>query len=97
MSNKTSSLTLRRKHRKGRKIQTVYYFGTTVVKRNTAKYSNTAVVACVNHMQFNSYDATHAEVFDSEDGTLHAVIKSALVRGKYEIHILFKREVQKEQ
>lgn len=89
--------TVRRKVRKGRKIQTVYYFGTEVVKCNMAKYSNTAVLNCVNHMQFNSYEATHAEVYDVEDGVVHAVVKATLVHGKHEITILYKREVQVEK
>lgn len=97
MSKKTFVPSQRPKRRKGHKILTIYYFGNEVVKRNCAKYSHTAVLACVNNMQFNKYEATHAEVFDSEDGVVHAVVKATLVRGKHEIHILFKREVQEEK
>ena len=96
MSKRERKVPVRRKRRSGRKIQTVYYFEDSVIKRNTAKYSHTAVTACVNHMQFNTYAATHAEVYDTEDGVVHAIVKASLVRGQHEINIIFKREVQEE-
>lgn len=78
--------------RQGLKIHTVYYNHNRAVKRNNAKYGYTAVMQCIKHMQLNSYEATHAEVYDSVDGKLHAVIRAVLVNGKHEIRILFKRE-----
>lgn len=97
MSKAVPKVPMRRSRRSGRRIQTVYYIGNKLVKRNLAKYATTAVTACVKHMQLNSYEATHAEVYDIDDGELHAVIKAALVKGKHEIHILFKREIQEER
>lgn len=82
----------RKQPRTGLKIHTVYYFRNRAVKRNNAKYGYTAVMQCIKHMQLNSYEATHAEVYDSVDGELHAVIKAVLVDGKHEIRILFKRD-----
>ncbi len=96
MSKKTKLLVQRTKRRLGHNLITIYYLGNRIVKTNRAKYSHTAVLACVNNMQFNKYEATHAEVFDGEDGVVHAIVKAELVRGKHEIRILFKREVQKE-
>ncbi len=87
----------RNKPRDGRNIITVYYDGDNIVKTNRAKYSHTAVLKCVDHMQFNHYDATSAEVYDDDDGVLHAVVVATLVAGKAEIRIIFKREIQKEQ
>lgn len=71
-------------------IQTVYYSGKRVLKVNSALFANNAVLHCVNHMQLNHYNkATVAEVFDSESGILHAVIKRN-VKG---IAIAYKREI----
>lgn len=72
-----------------RTIQTTYYAGKHVVKNNTAVHSNTAVLRCVDHMQLDHYEASVAEVFDNDTGTLHAVIK----RNTKGIVIVFKRDV----
>lgn len=74
-----------------RTIRTVYYFRKGEVKTNTAKHANRAVLHCVNHMQLNTYGATHAEVYDDHSGVLHAVIRRAL---NGDVHILYKREVR---
>ena len=71
-------------------IQTVYYFGKEVVKRNRAMHANAAVVHCVSHMQLNTYEAESAEVYDLETGVLHAVIRRTL-KG---MTIVYKRPVQ---
>lgn len=97
MARKTFTPKIRSKSRSGRNIRTVYYYGNEVVKCNRAKYANTAVLACVKHMQFNTYEATHAEVFDDDDGVVHAIVKAKLVDGKHEIHILYRRAVQLEE
>jgi hypothetical protein len=47
----------------------------------------------VHWLQINEYEATHAEVFDSANGELHAVVKRHL---NGDIEILFKREVKAE-
>lgn len=75
-----------------RPIQTVYRRGKKLLRVNNAKYANSAVLRCVDHMQTNDYGATLAEVYDSVTGVLHAVITHSSV-GK--ISILFKREVKK--
>mgnify|MGYP003575880546 CR=1 FL=1 len=75
-----------------RTIKTVFYYGKQVVKTNKASHANRAVLHCVNHMQLNTYEATHAEVYDEETGVLHAVIRRT-IKG---IAILYKREVREE-
>ena len=57
-----------------RVILTIYYNGTEVVKQNRAMFANRAVPKAVDHMQFNTYGATHAEVYDEDCGILHASI-----------------------
>ncbi len=86
----------RPKLREGRSIQIIFYRGTKVVKSNRAKYAHTAVTSCVKHMQLNSYSATSAEVYDDDDGTLHAQVAIMLVNGKHEMVILFERDIQLE-
>lgn len=75
-----------------RNIQTTYYFGKKLVRHNSAKHTNNAVLHCVEHMQLNHYEATTAEVFDLENGELHAVVKRSM-KNK-DISIVFKREVK---
>lgn len=77
----------------GRIIETVYYRGTAVVKRNLAAYANSGVLRCVDHMQRNSYQATVAEVFNNRTGKLHAVVRSSVTKGEPSIVIIFKSEV----
>lgn len=74
-----------------RTIRTVFYYRNGIVKINTAKHPNKAVLHCVNHMQMNTYGATHAEVYDDNKGVLHAVIRRS-VNG--DVHILYKRKVK---
>lgn len=77
-----------------RQIHTTYYFRKDVVKVNSAKYANNAVLSCVDHMQHNHYGASLAEVYDAHSGVLHAVVKRDM--GSSTIHILFKRDVKEE-
>ena len=77
----------------GRVIETIYYRGNAVVKRNLAAYANNGVVRCVDHMQRNSYQATVAEVFNNRTGKLHAVVRSSIAKGEPGIVIIFKSEV----
>ena len=71
-----------------RNITTTFYRGVSVVKVNKASYASNAVLRCVDHLQLNSYQAGHAEVYDSADGTLHAVVKRRI---NGDLEILFKR------
>jgi len=74
-----------------RTIVTVYYINNRVVKRNTAKHANRAVLHCVNHMQLNIYEATVAEVYDEKRGVLHCVVKRKI---NGDIVILYRRKVK---
>lgn len=77
----------------GRVIETIYYRGARVLKRNFAAYENNAVVRCVDHMQRNNYQATVAEVFNNRTGELHAVVKASHTAGQPSIAIIFKSAV----
>jgi hypothetical protein len=77
-----------------RPIQTVYYEdirGRHPVKITRSRWALNAVPNCVKRMQLNEYGATLAEVYDTETGELHAVIRHTMDR---EIKILFQREVK---
>lgn len=74
-----------------RPIFTVYYSGTKAVKINRSKYANKAVPRCVEHMQFNTYGADVAEVYDAFTGESHATLRRS-VDGN--IRIIFQREVK---
>ncbi len=74
-----------------RKIRTDFYFRKELVKTNVAADANRAVLHCVNHMQFNTYEATSAEVYDGETGALHCVVKRS---ADGTITILYRREVK---
>lgn len=72
-------------------IQTIYYIGKKVAKKNRGGTSFRAVPRCVEHMQINKYEATVAEVHDLSSGVLHAVVTRNINGG---IQIVFKREVK---
>ena len=76
-----------------RTIQTTYYHNKRVVKNTNSATAYNAVPNCIRHMQVNEYQATLAEVYDTENGVLHAVITRSV---KGTITIVFKREVQKD-
>ena len=80
-----------------RSIETSYYRGNSnkkdLVKTNRAVHANSAVLRAVDHMQFNHYEATTAEVFDNDSGVLHAVLRR---RMSGDIEILYKRKVKEE-
>lgn len=73
-----------------RSIETTFYRRTKLVKTNNATYANNAVLRCVDHLQLNHYEATHAEVFDCSTGQMHAVVRRHM---SGVIEILFKRDV----
>ncbi len=61
-----------------RTIVTVFYCGRRIVKVNLAVHPNKAVLHCVNHLQFNRYEATHAEIYDDVTGMVHAVFRRSI-------------------
>lgn len=69
-------------------IQTIYRLGKEVAKINRAGSGTSAVPLCVTHMRANDYAADTAEVFNHENGKLHAVVHRS-VNGR--ITILFQR------
>ena len=71
-----------------RAIRTVFYRNKQVVKMNRAADAARAVLHCIDHMQSNRYEADAAEVFNEDDGTLHAVIRMTM-KG---IEIVYNRE-----
>lgn len=44
-------------------------------------------------MQMNDYQATAAHVYDSDNGSLHAVITNRLIKNELVIETLFKSEI----
>jgi len=77
--------------RRARTIRTVFYRLAKVVKINNAYYANSAVLRCVDHLQHNQYNATHAEVYDESNGDLHAVVRRRVTG---DLEILFRRAVK---
>lgn len=67
-------------------LRTVYYRGKETVKKNRAGAPIRAVSRCTEHMRRNDYEATHAEVYDTRTGKLHAVMKNDV---KGNTHILY--------
>lgn len=56
-------------------VRTVYYRGREVVKNIASGKSLYAVRNCVYWMRLNKYEATHAEVYDTDNGKLYGVVK----------------------
>lgn len=56
-------------------VLTVYYRVNSVVKTNRSGRPLNAVKNCVGHMRTNQYEATHAEVYHSENGRLYGVVR----------------------
>lgn len=77
-----------------RKIESVYYCGAHMVKRTKATYPNNAVANAVMHMTVNDYRATHVEIFNGETGYLYAVLRNRLVKGKLQMSVMFKSEIE---
>ena len=93
MANEKPNLTLVPRAR-GLPVLSVYYRGQRVVKRNRARNPLRAVSRCVEHMRRNDYEASAAEVYDSVDGTLYAVITLS-VNGR--LTIVFQRELNERE
>lgn len=74
----------------GRKlpVKTIYRHGREVVKTNSAGSGFTAVPRAVMHMRANDYEASVVEVFNEQNGKLHAVMKLD-VHGH--LHVLYQR------
>ncbi len=59
-----------------RSIETTYRNGfVSVVKRTRGSNINNACARVIMHMELNSYNATNAEVVDTETGYVYAQIK----------------------
>lgn len=57
-------------------VRTVYYRGREVVRIIAAGSPLNAVKNCVGYMRTNRYEATHAEVYSTENGKLYGVVKT---------------------
>ena len=80
-------------HKDTRDIQTTYFdHRGLVLKINRAKWPSKAVLCAVQHLQKNTYSARICEVFDTQDGTLHAVLAKRLVKGESVLAIAYKRD-----
>lgn len=67
-------------------VRTVFYRGKDVVKKIASGNPLNAVSNCTRHMRKNTYEATHAEVYSTDNGKLHSVLKRDM-RGN--LHILY--------
>lgn len=79
---------------KDRPIRSVYYSdfqARNAVKITRGKHPESMVLRCVDHMRHNNYEAVLAEVFDEDDGVLHAVIKRRI---NGDIEIIYQRDVK---
>jgi len=56
-------------------VRTVYYRGRDVVKVIAAGKPLYAVRNCVYWMRVNKFEATHAEVYSTDNGKLYGVVK----------------------
>ncbi len=78
-----------------RVINTVYFVGKKAVKTNASIHPENAAPSCVRHMEANTYAATHAEVFNTETGQLHLVVRrhfgSNSITIVYKLHQLTER------
>lgn len=59
-------------------VRTVYYHRREVVKIIAAGSPLNAVKNCVGYMRTNRFEATHAEVYSTENGKLYGVVKRDL-------------------
>lgn len=59
-------------------IKTVYHRRNEPPKITRALNANRAVATAVAHMQINQYGSHLCEVYDSETGELHAIIKRSV-------------------
>lgn len=59
-------------------VRTVYYRGREAVKVIAAGKPLNAVKNCVGYMRTNRYEATHAEVYSTDNGDLYGVIKRSV-------------------
>lgn len=75
-------------------VRTVYYRGREVVKTIAAGKPLYAVRNCVYWMRVNKYEATHAEVYSTDNGDLYGVIKRD-VHGN--THILYEAPIGKKE
>lgn len=79
-----------------RLIRSDYYIdrkAKKLVATTRSKWAVNAVPRAIFHMQTNEYGANLCEVYDLDNGDVHAVIVSHLDHGNRKIEIAFKREV----
>lgn len=74
-------------------IRTDYRRGNKLVKSTYGHWAANAVPNATRHLQTNEYGATVVEVYDMNNGVVHAVLTNKLNHGKCKMEILFKREV----
>ena len=67
-------------------VRTVYYRGRDVVKVIASGHPMYAVRNCGYWLRINKYEATHAEVYSTDNGKLYAVVKRDM---KGNVHSLY--------
>lgn len=75
-------------------VRTVFYRGREFVRKIAAGKPLKATMNAVGHMRRNTYEATTAEVYGTDNGKLYAVIKRD-VHGN--THILYQAKLTKEE
>jgi hypothetical protein len=80
-----------------RTVRSVYYGdynGRKVVKITHGLHPESMVSNCIYHMRRNDYEALLAEVWDDDDGVLHAIVKCRISGELGIIEILYQREIK---
>lgn len=75
-----------------RPIRTDFYQGKNLIHSNHARWANNATPQALKYLQVQHYQATHCEVYDVENGILHAVLRYRI--GENKIEVIYKREVK---
>lgn len=79
-------------------VRTVYYHLRDVVKTIAAGSPLNAVKNCVGYMRTNKYGATHAEVYNTDNGRLYGVITNKMTAGgKLRTNIEYEHKPSKEE
>lgn len=77
-------------HTSKRPLVTQYNRGDEMVKINRSANVDTAIMACVGHLQTDEYGATYAIIYDPDRGLDHAIF----TRTPNQINVLYKRKVK---
>jgi hypothetical protein len=75
-------------------VRTVFYRGRDYIRKIAAGNPINAVGNAVKHMRRNTYEATVAEVYGTDNGKLYAVIQND-VHGN--THILYQAKLRREE